>query len=118
MTELLLCASVHLSKLLSYAVILFMWQDDITGAAQYIDACLKRVCISAGPPVGDQALISPELAGKDAMIISFSLRGRPLGILSQDRHSHCQGTLLLLVMLHVAGSIVPGAGLWGSEAGG
>ena len=38
-----------------HAMILFMWQDDIIGAARFIDARLERVSTSAGPPVGDQA---------------------------------------------------------------
>ena len=37
------------------AMILFMWQGDIIGVARFIDACLERVCTSAGPPVRDQA---------------------------------------------------------------
>ena len=35
-------------------MILFMWQDDISGDAHFIDACLERVSTSAGPPVGDR----------------------------------------------------------------
>ena len=31
------------------AMLLFMWQDDIIGVAQFIDACLGRVYTSAGP---------------------------------------------------------------------
>ena len=41
------------------AMILFMWQDDIIGAARVIDACLERVYTSAGPPVGDRASYQP-----------------------------------------------------------
>ena len=40
-------------------MILFMWQDDIIGAARFINACLERVYTSAGPPVGDQASDEP-----------------------------------------------------------
>lgn len=45
-------------------------------------------------------------------------RGRPLRILSQDGRSLCQGALCLIVMLHIAECVLPGAGIWGSEAGG
>ena len=41
------------------AMILFMWQDDIIGVARFIDACLERVCTSAGPPVEDKASDQP-----------------------------------------------------------
>ena len=43
----------------SDAMILFMWQDDIIGVAQFIDACLERVFTSAAPPLGDQASDQP-----------------------------------------------------------
>ena len=51
------------------AMLLFMWQDDIIGVARFIDACLERMSTSAGPLVGTRHLISPELAGKDVMIL-------------------------------------------------
>ena len=38
---------------------LFMWQDEIIGVAQFIDACLGRVYTSAGPSVGNQASDQP-----------------------------------------------------------
>jgi hypothetical protein len=41
------------------AMSLLMWQDDIIGIARFIDVCLERVYISAGPPVGDQASDRP-----------------------------------------------------------
>ena len=41
------------------AMILFMWQDDITGLARFFDACLERVSTSAGPPVVDRASDQP-----------------------------------------------------------
>ena len=44
------------------AMILFMWQDDIIGLARFIDACLERVCTSAGPPAGDQTSDQPGVA--------------------------------------------------------
>ena len=50
-------------------MILFMWQDDIIGVARFIDACLERVYTSATLPWGTRHLISPELAGKDVMIL-------------------------------------------------
>ena len=37
------------------AMILSIWQDDTIGVARFVDACLERVYISAGPPVEDQA---------------------------------------------------------------
>ena len=41
------------------AMIPFMRQDDIIGVARFIDACLKIVYTSAGPPVGDHAFDHP-----------------------------------------------------------
>ena len=44
------------------AMILFMWQDasyDIIGVARFIVACLERVYISAGPPMGARASDQP-----------------------------------------------------------
>ena len=41
------------------AMILFMWQNDISGVARFIDACLERVYTSAVPPVRDQASDQP-----------------------------------------------------------
>jgi hypothetical protein len=52
-------------------MILFMWQNDIVGVAQFIDACWERMYTSAGPPMGARHLISPDLAGKDAMNLLF-----------------------------------------------
>jgi hypothetical protein len=40
-------------------MILIMWQDDVIGVAQFVDACLGRVYTSAGPLVGDQASDQP-----------------------------------------------------------
>ena len=48
------------------AMILFMWQDDMTGFAHFIDACLERVYTSAGPPVGYQ--VSDQPRGNDVFI--------------------------------------------------
>ena len=61
------CASPQ--QLQGDAMILFLWQDDIIGVAQFIDACLERIYTLAGPPVGDRHLISPEFAGKHVMIL-------------------------------------------------
>ena len=41
------------------AMILSMWQGDITGVARFIVACLERVYTVAGPPVEDQASDQP-----------------------------------------------------------
>ena len=46
------------------AMVLFMWQDDITGVVRFIDECLER---------SSTHLISPEMAGKDVMNLSLSL---------------------------------------------
>ena len=40
-------------------MILFMWQNDTIGVAQFIDTCLEIVYTSAGPPAGDQASDQP-----------------------------------------------------------
>ena len=58
-------------------MILFMRQDNIIGVARCIDACFKRVYTSAGPPVGDWHVISPELAGKDVLILLFIMPVAP-----------------------------------------
>ena len=42
---------------------------DIIGVARFFDAYLERVYTSAGPPWGTRHLISPELAGKDVVIL-------------------------------------------------
>ena len=55
------------------ARILFMWQDDISGVARFIDECLERVYTSGGLPWGMRHLISPRLAGKDVMILLLRL---------------------------------------------
>ena len=52
---------------------LFMWQDDIDDVAGFIAACLGRVYISAGPPIGTRHLINPDIAGKVVMILSSLL---------------------------------------------
>jgi hypothetical protein len=56
-----LLATVQRLTCLQYlsAIILFMWQDDIIGVSQFIDAFLERECTSAGSPVGDQASDQP-----------------------------------------------------------
>ena len=63
------------------SMIPFMWQDDITGVACFIDAYLERVYTSAGPPVGTRHLISPELAGSDVVIILLQCRSAHRAVL-------------------------------------
>jgi hypothetical protein len=41
------------------AMTLFMWQGDIMGIANIIDACLERAYTSAGPPMGERASDQP-----------------------------------------------------------
>jgi hypothetical protein len=51
------------------AMKLFMWQDDIIGVARFIDACLEKCTHQLALPWGTRDLISPRLAGEDAMIL-------------------------------------------------
>ena len=68
-TDKLTCTSTHPMSLSYFkklfqaphgdVMIFFMRQDDIIGAARFIDACLERVHTSAGPPMGAQASDQP-----------------------------------------------------------
>jgi hypothetical protein len=58
------------------AMILFMWQVDIIGVARFIGACLDSKAQSTHQlalPWGPRHLMSPELAGKDVMILLLLL---------------------------------------------
>jgi hypothetical protein len=50
-------------------MILFTWQDDIFGAARFIDACPEECTHQLALPWGTRYLISPRLAGGDVVIL-------------------------------------------------
>jgi hypothetical protein len=49
------------------AMILLMWQDNLTGVARFIDACLHSGMYKCqlAPQLGARHLLSPDLAGRD-----------------------------------------------------
>ena len=132
------CMSRHLPALLHLSVapqgdgmILFKWQDDIIGVAQFSDACLERAYTSASPPVRDQASVKPCIGWKRCKVSSFflwqlapwspaarSMEALPLCGFCATCHAHgnirrmARILVAWLVLEWAAGSIIPCNHAW------